>query len=224
MPRQGKRSDSSAGEDRRGQILLIAKELFARHGFHGVGLREIAARVGIRAPSLFKHFPNKHALYNAVLLSIFEELEGATLCLEEEGPAFDRLEAYVRNYVRLLGRDPQFVPLIFRELMERPEAIDPETRERAIRIHARVDRVLERGQRSGELGSVDRLHFHLALTGAILYHALAANSYLATVASRSRRSASSVTWEETIVAVMRGALVVTPPRTRSSRPKRTSAK
>ena len=46
-------------EARRDQVLRVAEALFARAGYRGVGLREIAAQVGIRAPSLFKHFPQQ---------------------------------------------------------------------------------------------------------------------------------------------------------------------
>ncbi len=40
-------------EARRDQVVRVAAALFARGGFRGVGLREIAAEVGICAPSLF---------------------------------------------------------------------------------------------------------------------------------------------------------------------------
>jgi len=68
-------------EPRREQVLRVAEALFARAGYRGVGLREIAAQVGIRAPSLFKHFESKHELYNAVLLNIFARLDEVAGCL-----------------------------------------------------------------------------------------------------------------------------------------------
>ena len=67
-------------EPRREQVLRVAEALFARAGYRGVGLREIAAQVGIRAPSLFKHFASKQALYNAVLLNIFGRLTRSATC------------------------------------------------------------------------------------------------------------------------------------------------
>lgn len=44
------------------QILLAAGRLFASKGFHGTSTREIAAKVGIRQPSLFHHFASKAAI------------------------------------------------------------------------------------------------------------------------------------------------------------------
>ena len=49
-----------------------AEALFARGGYRGVGLREIAAQVGIR-PVVVQALP-RHALYNAVLCNIFGRL------------------------------------------------------------------------------------------------------------------------------------------------------
>src|SRR5512144_2385342 len=114
-------------EARRDQVLRAAEALFARGGYHGVGLREIAARVGIRAPSLFKHFPSKQALYNAVLVSIFDRLLEVAKRLEGNTPFAVRLADFIGGYVDLVANDPHVVPLLFRELMERSEAMNPDT-------------------------------------------------------------------------------------------------
>ena len=59
---------------RREQILAAAAELFARHGFHGVGIDEIGAAVGVSGPALYRHFRSKDAMLGEMLTSISEEL------------------------------------------------------------------------------------------------------------------------------------------------------
>jgi AcrR family transcriptional regulator len=59
---------------RREQILAAAAELFARHGFHGVGIDDIGAAVGISGPALYRHFRSKDAMLGQMLTSISEEL------------------------------------------------------------------------------------------------------------------------------------------------------
>ena len=59
---------------RREQILAAAAELFARHGFHGVGIDEIGAAVGISGPALYRHFRSKDAMLGEMLTSISEIL------------------------------------------------------------------------------------------------------------------------------------------------------
>src|SRR3954452_12167284 len=55
--------------DRRTQLLEIALNLFAKNGFNGTTTKEIAAAAGVTEAVIFRHFPNKHTLYQAVLES-----------------------------------------------------------------------------------------------------------------------------------------------------------
>ncbi|EFC83394.1 TetR/AcrR family transcriptional regulator [Parafrankia sp. EUN1f] len=48
--------------NRKAQIALAAAELFCERGYHGVGIDEIAAVVGISGPAVYRHFPNKYAI------------------------------------------------------------------------------------------------------------------------------------------------------------------
>ena len=59
---------------RREQILKEAARLFAERGFHGVGVDEIGAAVGISGPGLYRHFPGKDAMLAELLLGISERL------------------------------------------------------------------------------------------------------------------------------------------------------
>ncbi len=48
-------------------ILNEALSLFAAEGYKAVTVEQIAAAVGIKAPSLYKHFPGKRAIFTAIL-------------------------------------------------------------------------------------------------------------------------------------------------------------
>jgi AcrR family transcriptional regulator len=63
-----------AAPTRREQILAAAAELFAHRGFHGVGIDDIGAAVGISGPGVYRHFRSKDAVLGQMLVGISETL------------------------------------------------------------------------------------------------------------------------------------------------------
>ena len=54
-----------------------ARQLFARHGFAAVSMRQIAAEVGVQAGALYAYTPDKQALLADLMRSHMEELLAA---------------------------------------------------------------------------------------------------------------------------------------------------
>lgn len=59
---------------RRGQILDAALAVFAEKGYAGGSMRDIATRVGVSEPALYRHFPGKEALFLALVRVIAAQL------------------------------------------------------------------------------------------------------------------------------------------------------
>ncbi|MEV6394851.1 TetR/AcrR family transcriptional regulator [Streptomyces sp. NPDC051907] len=77
-------STRTSAPTRREQILNEAARLFAERGFHGVGVDEIGAAVGISGPGLYRHFPGKDAMLAELLVGISERLlSGGRLRVED---------------------------------------------------------------------------------------------------------------------------------------------
>ena len=83
-------------DHRRQQILECALPLFARHGFAGTTTRRIADAAGISEALLFKHFPNKSAIYAAILSDICSADPGLER-LRAEPPSTRTLALIVRG-------------------------------------------------------------------------------------------------------------------------------
>ena len=62
-------------EDTRQKILDKALGLFAAKGYDSVSVGEIAKAVGIKAPSLYNHFPSKQAIFDAIMESTAAQYE-----------------------------------------------------------------------------------------------------------------------------------------------------
>ena len=103
-------------------VLSKAIPLFARSGYDGVSMRNIAGAVGISAATLYHHYPNKQSLYLAAMALAFEDKAiGITTALEASGPAMQRLERFVAGFTDLIAKDPDFRALLQRELLDGDE-------------------------------------------------------------------------------------------------------
>ncbi len=65
-------------EDTKQKILDQALELFSTKGYDSVSVGEIAKAVGIKAPSLYNHFPSKQAIFDAIVASTAAQYEADT--------------------------------------------------------------------------------------------------------------------------------------------------
>ena len=54
-------------EDTKQRIVDKALELFSERGYDAVSVGEIATAVGIKAPSLYNHFPSKQSIFDAIV-------------------------------------------------------------------------------------------------------------------------------------------------------------
>jgi AcrR family transcriptional regulator len=63
--------------DRRAQIRAAARDLFATRGYEATSMADIAAAVGIRGPSLYKHVASKQELLAAIITTTMDELLAA---------------------------------------------------------------------------------------------------------------------------------------------------
>src|SRR5262245_49153607 len=73
-----------SAEERRAAILRAVRRVFADKGFDGTTTRELAEAARVSEGLLFKHFPNKEALFTAMQLSC---------CTEEDQERYERLQA-----------------------------------------------------------------------------------------------------------------------------------
>ncbi|MDA8163975.1 MAG: TetR/AcrR family transcriptional regulator [Desulfobacteraceae bacterium] len=103
-------------------ILACAIPLFARGGFSGVSMREIARAVGLNAATLYYHFADKETLYRAAIRQAFaDRARLLSAALAAPLPAEERVREFVVNLCGLLHRDPDFPRLLQREILDGDE-------------------------------------------------------------------------------------------------------
>jgi AcrR family transcriptional regulator len=108
---------TKSAENRREQILREAARLFAERGFHGVGVDEIGAAVGISGPGLYRHFAGKDAMLAELLVGISGRLLAAgRMRVTEAADAGGALDALIRGHIDFAIDDRPLIILHDREL------------------------------------------------------------------------------------------------------------
>src|SRR3954470_20248808 len=104
---------------RREQILKEAARLFAERGFHGVGVDEIGAAVGISGPGLYRHFAGKDAMLAELLVGISGQLltGGKRRVAESDGgEPGELLDSLIEGHIDFALDDRPLITLHDREL------------------------------------------------------------------------------------------------------------
>jgi AcrR family transcriptional regulator len=100
------------------EIVGVAREVLESEGAEALTMRRLADRLGIRAPSLYKHLPHKAALEVAIIVTGFEEAAAAFEAAAEsatDDPG-SALAAVVDAYRAFVAANPH----VYRLMTERP--------------------------------------------------------------------------------------------------------
>jgi AcrR family transcriptional regulator len=97
-------------ERTRAEIVRHAWALAERDGLGSLSLRELASRVGMRAPSLYTYFASKDAIYDAMFAEGYRQLIAMESVAEEEAAQLDRVGALVLVVERWLAFCQESIP------------------------------------------------------------------------------------------------------------------
>jgi len=117
------------------QIVAAARTLLEERGRAGLSMRNLAAELGMRAPSLYKHFSSKEAI-EAILISIGFEEQAALFeaALERAGAPLAAMAAAYRDYARA---NPELYRLMYDSPLNRA-LLEPGSEEAAAAPSLRV--------------------------------------------------------------------------------------
>lgn len=100
--------------ERREQILACALEVFARSGFHGASMNDVADAAGVTKPVLYQHFDSKQELFVALLDAVGHRMHSAiTAATAVESNGRSQTVAGFRAYFRWVAEDHDGFRLLF---------------------------------------------------------------------------------------------------------------
>lgn len=101
-------------DQRRRQLLEVARDVFAQHGFHATSMDVIAERAGVTKPVLYQHFPSKRELYVELLHDTGVQMIAALRTAATSATSGrERLESALEAYFRFAVEQRTSFRLLF---------------------------------------------------------------------------------------------------------------
>jgi TetR/AcrR family transcriptional regulator, fatty acid metabolism regulator protein len=141
-----------ARSEKRDRILDAATAVFARHGYHGSRVADIAREAGIAYGLVYHYFKNKEE----ILATIFEErwsgfLEAVEDIAASPAPAEDRLVSLAALVLHGYQLRPDWVKVFVLEIQRSSRFAEPAQLRAIGRLFDAVERIIRSGQERGEL-------------------------------------------------------------------------
>lgn len=171
---RGQDPDRTRDADRtRAEILRVATEIFARDGYSGARVDEIAAATRTTKRMLYYYFGDKAGLYTAVLEGAYLGIREAERALSLDGlPPVDALVRLIEFGFDYHAGHPELGRLVAVENIHHAEHLSRSTRQAALNssILDLLDTILDRGMAEGVFHRrVPAIDLHLMVMALALF-------------------------------------------------------
>ncbi len=164
-------------EERRTQLLHIAKDLFSKYGFGSTTTKAIAAAAGVSEGVIFKHFASKKELYASILDHKAREMGidtwGTELYRFARSQDDESLVLSVVKHILEADReDPQFRKLVLQAALS-GDPLHKITAQRLLPLHRFLCNYIRKRQKKGAFQKCDPRSAAYAIVGMPSYYGLA---------------------------------------------------
>lgn len=161
------KADRTVGNQRQQEIIRAAADLFDQHGYHKVGVQDIARAVGIQKPTIYHYFASK----DEILVQIHEEFIDLLLSRQASRqatpmPPSQVLLEIMADILELMDTHRGHVRVFFEHHRDMPQDHRVATRVKRDEYFNAVEDVIRLGISNGEFRETDPRLAGLAIFGA----------------------------------------------------------
>jgi AcrR family transcriptional regulator len=156
--------------ERRQQILLNARDVFAKHGYHAAKIDDIVAAAGVARGTFYLYFEDKRAIFEEIIDRTFARLGMSIVRVDTEHPdrsVGDQILDNIRAIVRALLEDPATTKILLSDAV----GLDPAFDRKLISFYEETGKLLESsladGQERGIVALGDTRMFAIMTLGAL---------------------------------------------------------
>ena len=168
----GRRPKSAKPEqDSRATILKAARSVFARKGFEGASIREVAEAARVNNAMIYYHFKDKVELYRAVLADSFDAFDRIWEHEIFSSPATTRAKIgkYIEEFVRFQQGNEELRRIMSMEFAGCTENTKWLADNYMVHSYGKLVKLLKEGMKRGELRKVDPAMAIPSLIGMIIH-------------------------------------------------------
>jgi AcrR family transcriptional regulator len=155
-PIPAQRKPRADAERNRSRVLDVAKEAFTRSGADA-SLEDIARQAGVGAGTLYRHFPSREALIEAVYRTEVEKLAAAERNFAETMPPIEALRAWMLLFVDYIATKKIIAPALNTLLGGHSKVFEASHSQIWEAIRALVKRAIKSGDIRKDLDAIDLL-------------------------------------------------------------------
>jgi AcrR family transcriptional regulator len=179
------KSRNLSAEERRTVTIEAVVELAAEQNPGDITTAAIARQMNLTQGALFRHFPTKDAIWQAVISWVAERLlERVDRAIETGGSPLSALEAVFMTHVEFVAAYPGAPRMIFGELQRAEDTASKRLVRELLRCYSgRLVRLIEAGKAQGVLApevdtAASAIHFIGTIQGLVMQSLLAGNAEL----------------------------------------------
>ncbi len=142
-------------EQTRQRIIEAAAQLFARKGFYGTSIADLAQATGLTKGALYHHFENKDAIFFAVIEAVRDAWrEAVARDVLKAGDALTRLALLFDNHARCISEN-ETLCLVLGSLVAEMDGVNPTFMAALEKIYVDltlfIERIIRQGQAAGQV-------------------------------------------------------------------------
>jgi TetR/AcrR family transcriptional regulator len=150
-------------------ILAAAALEFAERGYAGARVDRIARRARVNKAMIYYHFPDKRALYTAIVRELFATLnEKLHAIVAQPLTPTQKLDALIETFVCSVDGSRHFLPFFLREIADGGVHLGPEELGLIGGIFATVRGVIAEGTRQKMFQAVNPALAHFTIIGPLI--------------------------------------------------------
>jgi AcrR family transcriptional regulator len=147
--------------ERRQQILTVARDVFAKRGYHAAKIEDIVAAAGVARGTFYLYFEDKRAIFEEIVDRTIARLGMSIVRVDPHDQArsvADQVRENIRRVVRILLEDRATTKILLSDALGVDAAFD----RKLLSFYDEMSSLLEQSLRDGqELGVVRKGDVHL---------------------------------------------------------------